>query len=70
VHLHGPAGAALEDFNQRYAEIATLLPDELENARFGKTVDNNLLAIYWTANSDARNYLLLGDPAVRPVARK
>jgi hypothetical protein len=70
VHLHDPVGAALEDFSQRYAEIATLLSDELENARFGKTVDNNLLAIYWTANSDARNYLLLGDPAVRPVARK
>jgi hypothetical protein len=64
-----PVGAALEDFNQRYAEIATLLSDELENLRFGKTVDNNLLAIYWTANSDARNYLLLGDPAVRLVAR-
>jgi hypothetical protein len=65
-----PAGAALEDLNQRYAEISTLLSGELENIRFEKQVDNNLLAHYWTANSDARNYVLLGDPAVRLVARK
>jgi hypothetical protein len=62
-------GAALEDMNLRYAEIATMLAAELENIRFGKSEDQDALAYYWTANSDARNYVLLGDPAVQlPVA--
>jgi hypothetical protein len=64
-------GAALEDFNIRYAEIATLLSDSLDDIRHGKIVDDWLLANYWTANTDARNYILLGDPAVRlPVAKQ
>jgi len=64
-------GAALEDFNMRYAEIATQLSDELEDIRHGRTPDDWRLANYWIANSDARNYILLGDPAVRlPVARE
>ncbi|MEO8449266.1 MAG: C25 family cysteine peptidase, partial [Gemmatimonadota bacterium] len=63
-------GEALDDFNRRYAEMATILSAELEDIKNDKTPDEGLLARYWTANSDARNYVLLGDPAVRlPVTQ-
>jgi hypothetical protein len=60
-----PIGSALEFFNQRYAELATMLTGELEDVRFGKVADPLLLGDLWTAQNDARAYALLGDPAVR-----
>lgn len=60
-----PVGSALEFFNQRYAELATVLTGELEDVRFGKVPDPLLLSDLWTAHNDARAYALLGDPAVR-----
>jgi hypothetical protein len=59
-----PLGAAMEDFNFRYAEISTLIAEEVEAMRFGAAPNEQLLANYWIANSDARNYVVLGDPAV------
>lgn len=63
-----PVGAALDDFNLRYAQIAVRLNNILNKAEV-ITPDFSELAGLWTANNDARSYLLLGDPAVRlPVA--
>ncbi len=59
-------GHAMEYFNARAAEIsgelATLLYAR-DNDR--KRIDARELSSLWTANNDARSYVILGDPAVR-----
>ena len=62
-----PAGFATEYFNERYAEIATLLTDEIQDSSPENENDVEIAGL-WTSNNDARNYAFLGDPAVRLAA--
>ena len=59
------AGEALDQFNVIQAARAVELVTELENISFGKQVRDIDLATLWMARNDARNYALMGDPAVR-----
>ena len=58
-------GTALEFVGDRHAEVATELAQTLELRDLGKRIDPATLVALWTAYSDTRNYILLGDPAVR-----
>ncbi len=60
-----PVGSAMEYFNHRYAEISTALAGELKRLKYGKKPDERKLSRLWTAETDARSYVVLGDPAVR-----
>lgn len=63
-----PIGSATEYFDQRYAELASDLGqqlDELGNGRLFEGPRKAQLTRLWMATNDARSYLILGDPAVR-----
>jgi hypothetical protein len=57
-----PIGYAMEFFNSCYAELASDLDDEIKRATDSR---DERLAQLWTGRNDARNYAVLGDPAVR-----
>ena len=57
-------GSAMEYFNNRYAELAAYLTNELKRPKTMVGRDEKI-AFLWTASTDARNYVVLGDPAAR-----
>lgn len=56
-----PVGYAMEFFNQQYAELATETTQGIENGN----LMNTKIADLWNTSNNARNYAVLGDPAVR-----
>ncbi|HUA97060.1 MAG TPA: hypothetical protein VMA34_01885 [Terracidiphilus sp.] len=60
-----PIGSALEPLNHRYSELSADLSGMLQDVKLGANVDPYLVAGTWTATNDARNYAVVGDPAVR-----
>lgn len=59
-----PVGLAFEYFNDRYAEFSTDLTEKIQQDDWDP-VDPLEMAFSWTATSDAKNYVVLGDPAAR-----
>jgi hypothetical protein len=54
-------GHATDQFNVRWAALSADLTESLG----ASNVPNAVLANRWVARDDARNYIILGDPAVR-----
>ncbi len=57
-------GHALRPLNRRYCALAAFLAQTLDRLRHGVPVDLEYLGETWTAHHDARNFIVLGDPAV------
>ncbi|HEX2692146.1 MAG TPA: hypothetical protein VHN14_36300 [Kofleriaceae bacterium] len=59
-------GYAMESFNLRYAELAADLSERIEQIQlYDEHYEDSELASMWIYNNDARNYAVIGDPAVR-----
>jgi hypothetical protein len=58
-------GHATDQFNVRWAALSTDLTESLQAIAQGKNAPNAVLANRWAARDDARNYIILGDPAIR-----
>lgn len=63
-------GSAMESLTSKHASVGATLSDRLGGLRkFGRTIDAQTLVWLWTAYYDARNYVIVGDPAVRAVRK-
>lgn len=60
-----PVGAAVDFFNERYAELAAHLSGVWGKAKQTDQSYNTELNGLWVAARDARNLIVFGDPAVR-----
>ena len=58
-------GQATDTFNMRWAALSTRLAELQVDLEHGADVPLKLLGQFWVARDDARNFLILGDPAVR-----
>lgn len=61
-----PVGSAMEFLNARHGQMATSLTTYLDPfGPYAGQLDANDLALLWLAHNDARNFVVVGDPAVR-----
>lgn len=60
-----PIGQATDSFNQRWGALSNELLDLTRRRDDGDPIPVTVLANRWVARNDARNYMILGDPAVR-----
>lgn len=60
-----PVGWAMEQMNIQAADLSLSMHDLWEDREFLRPVDIEVFADLWTATNDARNFVVLGDPAVR-----
>lgn len=59
-------GHAMDHFDLRYAELASDLASRIEDAtKYDIAVNDHELAQLWIYANDARDYAVIGDPAVR-----
>lgn len=58
-------GQATDMFNMRWAALSTELAEMQADLARGEDVSTSKLGSLWIARDDARNYMVLGDPAVR-----
>src|SRR5262249_35247661 len=58
-------GQATDSFNIRWAAISTDLSDAQADRGRGVDVPLRRIGNLWVARDDARNFMILGDPAVR-----
>lgn len=58
-------GQATDSFNQRWGALSNELLDLTRRREDGDAIPDSVLANRWVARNDARNYVILGDPAVR-----
>jgi hypothetical protein len=60
----------LEPINQKYADLAAILLQVLQDRHLNLPGREKSIADLWTACRDARNYVIVGDPAVRLPGKK
>lgn len=60
-----PVGMAIQGFKDRYQTESVVLLNLIEDEKNGKDVDDGELSRAWTERNDARNMIVVGDPAVR-----
>lgn len=58
-------GQATDAFNIRWAALSTMLAELHVDLQHGADVPLKTLGRLWVARDDARNFMILGDPAVR-----
>ncbi len=63
-------GHAMRPLYRRFCSLAAQLSEIVDRQRYGVKVDEERFSLLWTAYGDARNLLLLGDPAVCLTARR
>jgi hypothetical protein len=63
-------GSAMEEVTSTFGSVAAILAQRInQRLRFCRTIDAHTLLGLWSAYYDARNYVILGDPAVRAVQK-